>query len=398
MSESILHPKLHGTIVVSGLPGLGKSTLGFTAERPDKTFILDFDLKGKGMAKDYGIEQYYSPDFMTPDMDPSDYDANKISTWAVEKMKTIKPGTTNVVIDNATAWEAGMAKLVEKNPTKYGLNAKNVAAGIYGGANPGISILWQNMTSWLQSMGVQTVFMINHMSQPWANGAPVPNRYHIRGNKIFRQLSILTLIVVPSDTKRGGLPPLPSALVAKEALAVRNWSEEKQDYETKRALPMRIPIAGWKEIKQYFLHPADFSNPKPGEVWTDAEVFAYGEFMSAEQVGWIKDAAKIAYNEDGNPEMGTTSISTKPSVIRKSEPRKVITPPVAGELTVDLVKAAWLAEAQKVGMLKDYNDGIGMALLKSVLGETYAHISDEGTHLGDAKQIGTAKIMTWKPG
>ena len=381
MSESILHPKLHGTIVVSGLPGLGKSTLGFTAERPDKTFILDFDLKGRGMAKDYGIEQYYSPDFMTPDMDPSDYDANKISTWAIEKMKTIEPGTTNVVIDNATAWEAGMAKLVEKNPIKYGLNAKNVAAGIYGGANPGISILWQNMTSWLQSMGVQTVFMINHMSQPWANGAPVLNRYHIRGNKIFRQLSILTLIMVPSDVKRGGLPPLPSALVAKEALAARNWSEEKQDYETKRALPMRIPIARWKEIKQYFLHPADFSNPKPGEVWTDAEVSAYGEFMSAEQVGWIKDAAKIAYNEDGNP-----------------EPRKVITPPVAGELTVDLVKAAWLAEAQKVGMLKDYNDGIGMALLKSVLGETYAHISDEGTHLGDAKQIGTAKIMTWKPG
>jgi len=398
MSESILHPKLHGTIVVSGLPGLGKSTLGFTAERPDKTFILDFDLKGKGMAKDYGIEQYYSPDFMTPDMDPSDYDANKISTWAVEKMKTIKPGTTNVVIDNATAWEAGMAKLVEKNPTKYGLNAKNVAAGIYGGANPGISILWQNMTSWLQSMGVQTVFMINHMSQPWANGAPVPNRYHIRGNKIFRQLSILTLIVVPSDTKRGGLPPLPSALVAKEALAVRNWSEEKQDYETKRALPMRIPIAGWKEIKQYFLHPADFSNPKPGEVWTDAEVFAYGEFMSAEQVGWIKDAAKIAYNEDGNPEMGTTSISTKPSVIRKSEPRKVITPPVAGELTVDLVKAAWLTEAQKVGMLKDYSDGIGMALLKSVLGETYANVGNDGANLGDLKQIGAAKIASWKPG
>ena len=398
MSESILHPKLHGTIVVSGLPGLGKSTLGFTAERPDKTFILDFDLKGKGMAKDYGIEQYYSPDFMTPDMDPSDYDANKISTWAVEKMKTIKPGTTNVVIDNATAWEAGMAKLVEKNPTKYGLNAKNVAAGIYGGANPGISILWQNMTSWLQSMGVQTVFMINHMSQPWANGAPVPNRYHIRGNKIFRQLSILTLIVVPSDTKRGGLPPLPSALVAKEALAVRNWSEEKQDYETKRALPMRIPIAGWKEIKQYFLHPADFSNPKPGEVWTDAEVFAYGEFMSAEQVGWIKDAAKIAYNEDGNPEMGTTSISTKPSVIRKPEPRKVITPPVAGKLTVDLVKAAWLTEAQKVGMLKDYSDGVGMALLKSVLGETYANVGNDGANLGDLKQIGAAKIASWKPG
>jgi len=81
-----------------------------------------------------------------------------------------------------------------------------------------------------------------------------------------------------------------------------------------------------------------------------------------------------------------------------SEPVTEVKKVAPGSLTVDAVKAYWLTEAQKVGMLKNHSDGIGMALLKSVLGETYAHISDEGTHLGDAKQIGTAKIMNWKPG
>ena len=65
---------------------------------------------------------------------------------------------------------------------------------------------------------------------------------------------------------------------------------------------------------------------------------------------------------------------------------------------INAVKATWLTEAQKVGMLKDHNDGVGMALLKSVLGETYINVTTEGANLGDVKMIGINKILVWRPG
>ena len=51
-TPSKLHPKFQaGVVVNSGLWGLGKSTLAFTAERPSRTAVLDFDLKGEQMAR-----------------------------------------------------------------------------------------------------------------------------------------------------------------------------------------------------------------------------------------------------------------------------------------------------------------------------------------------------------
>jgi len=299
--DSIMHDKLYGLLVLSGLQGLGKSTLAFTAEHPKKTLVMDFDLKGEKMARDYGIEQYFAPNFLKPDQDPTDYDADKIAKWAMEIFQKIKPETTNVVIDNATALEMGLGHIVEANPKKYGLNAKNVAAGIYGGANPGISILWQNITSFLQSIGVKTIIMVNHMSQPWAGGAPVPNRFHIKGNKIFRQLSVGTFILVPGETARGGKPPIPSMLVMKEALAIRKFNQAQKVFTTTRALPMRIPVADWSSITHYFEKPANFEKPATGELWTSSEVDTFGEFLSKEQLQWIKDAAKAGYSEEGDP-------------------------------------------------------------------------------------------------
>ena len=293
---SIMNPKMNGLMVISGLQGVGKSTAAFTLEHPDLTFILDFDCKGARMAEEYGIKEYHAPSFMKPDMDPREYDAASIADWAIEKLKGIK-NSTYVVIDNATALEAGLEYVIEKDPAKYGLNPTNVSRGVYGGANPGISLLWNNIVNWLQNRGVRVITMVNHMSPPWANGAPIPNRFHIRGNKIFRNLSTGTFILIPAD--RGGQPPIPGALVVKEALANRKFDTKTGKYVTTRTLPFRIPIFTWDLVYEYFSKPVDFTKLSAGETWSNTEISTYGEFLSQEQLAWIKEAAKIGFSEDG---------------------------------------------------------------------------------------------------
>ena len=65
-TQGILHPKFQPDVaVISGLWGLGKSTLAFTVERPDQTAILDFDLKGEQMARDDGIRHYAAPNVVS---------------------------------------------------------------------------------------------------------------------------------------------------------------------------------------------------------------------------------------------------------------------------------------------------------------------------------------------
>jgi hypothetical protein len=310
-TDSILHPMMDGLFVLSGLQGGGKTTLAMTVEHPDLSAVLDFDLKGQKKAKGYGIERYYAPNFMTPDQDPLTYEPQKIVDWTMKVLKEIG-GITNLVIDNATALEAGLGYLVEKNPAYYGLNAKNVAAGRYGGPNPGVTLLWLNLYNWLRVRGIKVVFFINHMTQPWSETGPIPNRFHVKGNKIFRQLSSGTLIITPGDIKRGGKPPKPAALVIKESLSIDRWNEDLKRPETIRTVPMRFPIAEWPNISYYFDHPADFQNPAEGETWSKFELDAFGEFLSSEQLDWIKSAATIKYSEDGPA--ASTEVSPKPEV------------------------------------------------------------------------------------
>jgi hypothetical protein len=345
MGTSTLHPKFQsGVVVVSGLWGLGKSTLAFTAERPDQTAILDFDLKGEQMARDYGIRHYASPNVISDD--PAGYDVKLLADWFVEELQSIPDGITSLVLDNATWVEAGLGHVVARNPNKYGVREANVRTGQYGGVNPGITKLWANIVHYLQSTkGIKTIFAINHMSPPWVNHAPMLNKYVVRGNKVFRQLCICAFILVPPDMQRGGQPPVPSALVAKEALAIRRWDGER--YVTQRALPMRIPVADWPHINGYFEEPADFEHPAPGETWNDHELYAYGDWLSEEQVQWALSVQ--SYEEEVED--------------------------VAGEgPTIAEVKRLWVEEAARVGLIEGAKDTVGLQRLKGVLGTTYANL------------------------
>jgi hypothetical protein len=344
-TSSKLHPKFQsGVVVIAGL-WARRSTLAFTAARPDQTAVLDFDLKGEQMARDYGIRHYAAPNVVSDN--PADYDVKSLAEWFVQQVQAIPDGTTSLVLDNATWVEAGLGYLVARNPAKYGVREANVQSGRYGGVNPGITKLWANIVNYLQTVkGVKTVFAINHMSEPWINGVPALIKYVVQGNKVFRQLCICAFILVPPDIQRGGQPPVPSALVAREALAIRRWDGEQ--YVTQRALPMRIPVADWTHINRYFDEPADFAHPAAGETWSEHELHAYGDWLSEEQVQWALSVQ--SYEEE---------------VEEAASPQP----------TIAEVKQAWIEEATRVELVQGPQDVPGLQELKRLLGETYTNLA-----------------------
>ena len=315
MSKSIIHPKFEGTLVlISGLHGLGKTTLAATMENPALTGMIDFDLKGRALAQDLKMAWYNSPEHVgTPD----NYDVKDLADWFFNTLIKTPTGLSHLIIDNATWAEAGLGYRVLQNPAKYGVNAKNAQAGIYGGVNPGITVLWSSIFSFLQNKGIKTVTVINHMSQPWIDGKPAPNKFNVKGNKVFNQIASLAVILTPANPDRGGKPPIPSGLVIKEALSLTKFNSQTAEFSTTKAIPARIPICTWKRIIGYFFTPANFAKPEPGEEWTKAEVDSYSEWLSPEQIQWVmkvksySDEDEASTTETPEPTPGNTWLPSK---------------------------------------------------------------------------------------
>jgi len=317
MSKSIIHPKFEGTLVlISGLHGLGKTTLAVTMENPALTGMIDFDLKGRALAQDLKMASYNSPEHIGS---PDDYDVQGLAKWFLKTLTNIPAGLTHLIIDNATWAEAGLGWQVLQNPAKYGVNAKNAQAGIYGGANPGITVLWANIFGYLQNRGIKVVTVINHMSQPWINGAPAPNKFNIKGNKVFNQVASLAIILTPANPHRGGRPPIPSGLVIKEAINLTSFNEELGEFFTVKALPARVPVCTWKRITGYLNEPANFATPAPGEEWTQDETNSYSEWLSPEQVQWVMKVKSYSDEDDTQPEtLKARTVGEQPSANGKA--------------------------------------------------------------------------------
>lgn len=317
--KSIIHPKFEGTLIlISGLHGLGKTTMAATMENPALTGMIDFDLKGRALAQDLQMAWYTCPEGNTPD----DYDVKMLAEWFFKTLTKIPEGLTHLIIDNATWAEAGLGYRVLQNPAKYGVNAKNAQAGVYGGVNPGITVLWSSIFTFLQNRGVKVVTVINHMSQPWIDGKPAPNKFNVKGNKVFNQIASLAIILTPANPQRGGKPPIPSGLVIKEALSLTKFSTESGEFSTVKAIPARIPVCNWKRITGYFAKPADFAKPAIGEEWTKEEVNSYSEWLSPEQIQWVMQVKSYSEEDEVTAEPPTTK-AVEPSPGNTWLPTKV---------------------------------------------------------------------------
>jgi len=289
---SVAPPEIGGVSVISGLWGTGKTTLALTCENPALTTMIDFDLKSAAKARALGLE-YFSPAAIGMD-DPLDYDLDKLISWFRATIRDLpRDGKTTMIIDNGSPVEAAFGKLVGDSPASFGVNPANAASGSFGGVNPGVGQLWESTISYLERLGYERVFIIMHMSQSWTRSGPIPNKYKAKGNKTLSQLSNLSLIL--SKAKEINAPP--NAIVAKEALGVIRYDDG--EFNVLQALPPRIPHCDWDKIKEYIASAGTRTSFEDDEIPSAFEMSCYGEFMTPEQVAFIKAVAE-------NPEFTMT--------------------------------------------------------------------------------------------
>lgn len=287
--KSYLDERLYGVCYVSGLWGVGKTTFATTAERPELTAMVDFDLKFKQEANRLGFWYAYP---QSDGKSALDFDVAKLTEWLRDTLRDIPGQMTTVVFDNATGLEDLLKHIVSQNPAKYGVNPANAAAGRYGGVNPGVGKLWKQIVTFLQNRGVRVIFIVAHLGQPWIDGKPVPNKFRGKGNKTLQELANLSIILTRDKSQ------VPAGLVVKEQFAQRTF--DKGIWTIQRVFPSRFPQADWPHILEYFDKPADFASPDEGETWSRKELDMYGDLLTDAQMEFIKAVAGGEYLDDGD--------------------------------------------------------------------------------------------------
>lgn len=341
---TIVNPAITGTIVISGLWGSGKSTLGMTLEDPRLVTMLDLDQKSKGRAEALGMT------YLSPNVDissPEDYDREAILRWSQTTFGGLREkyaGQTTLFIDNGSYLEDAWHLAVLKDPAKYGVNPENARNGRYGGTNPGVSRIWQNTIAYLTGIGYQRLIVAMHMSELWAGGAPV-EKFKVKGNKVLTQLSNLSLVLIKSNIPNQP----PRAIVGKEALGLIRFVDG--EFKTFMALPPAIPICTWKHINQYIDTAPEREEFAKEEIPTKQEMERYGPWFSKEQKELVMTVAK-------NPNFGVTEEEAA-AVVSGNEPTFNSWEEVKQALVRDLGLPSM--EAAKQAMGKIYKEGMSFA-------------------------------------
>jgi hypothetical protein len=213
---------------------------------------------------------------------------------------------TVAVIDNVSPLELAMnaeaLRGIDRYTKDFGLSRSNIENNRYGGSKAIVNFLvTEKITAPLYAKGVQVVVATSHVKPPWVNGAPVANKWNMKGADRWQDLSILTVVLVPGD-----FPPVPTGIVFKEQLGGIAFNPETQDFDTSRRLPERIARCTFKEIKRYLREPADLNDPQLGEKLTRDEYYAYSDEFSKEQLAMVQVAGRLALMEAENEKSAPT--------------------------------------------------------------------------------------------
>jgi hypothetical protein len=284
MNKSIIPDVMQGVIFISGRRGYGKSWLASQVDAPNNVLFLDYDNKGEGIHNGLHFANYYNVSSMA-----AGGGSIAIYNTTIKLIASIeKDQYTTVILDNISQLEIALRveamRDIKGYAKEFGLNEKNIIDGKMGGVSTVVNPLVNNrICSPLYAKGIKVIVATSQATQAWSVNGPIRNKWNAKGADRWQDLSVLTLMLVPGD-----FPPTPSAIVQKEALGKITYNYETEEFNPQRYLPLRLPRATFGEIREYLKTPADLKNPKPGEIPTDAEMAAYSENFSQEQLGMIK--------------------------------------------------------------------------------------------------------------
>jgi len=284
MTNSILSPDMKGVMFVSGYRGKGKTFLAAHADFPQNIAFFDFDEgKAEGLHNQLGFGRYKPVEENEP-LERADMFLSLVENMPQDKF-------TVAIIDNVSPLEKALQAVVYRDAKKYsdiyGYTVNHILTDNFGKAR-GIAndLIGDAIAKPLHKKGIKLIIVTSHVKEKFNT----PGKMVIQGRDRWQDLSILTLILIDGDN-----PPIPSAIVQKEALGMISVADSEHDAIMRGEvashiivprLPARLPEATWQTIRGYLYQAANLKNPTKGEKLIPQEVEPFSERLSKEQIAY----------------------------------------------------------------------------------------------------------------
>jgi hypothetical protein len=252
--------------------------------------MLDYESKGEGLAQMLGLGGYFS--VMDDCAESLGFNFRPLAVFERTRqiLEAMPPNRfTTLVIDNGGLLQDGVVEEVKRSPMSYGVDPARALSGQYGGAWPGVKYVLRSLFALARSKGVKVIVVTFQPLKAWGDGKPLLNKFKTTDVGLWHELSVLTVVVTD------GLPenmPAPSGLVFKESLASIEWDAERGEMVPRRRLPFKLPLASMSEVYKYLREPADFKNPKRGELPEAGEMEPWSPTFGREQLVVLERMAR----------------------------------------------------------------------------------------------------------
>lgn len=275
-------------VIVTGGFGVGKSTFTLgTGATPERTFVCDFEKSQKSFAAQLPLT-YVDMQARMGELYPSGYKMINLFKEICAVMDAIEPGKYDIlVLDNASNLEDAITAYVEANPGEFG-HSTNQYNSMSGLKWADVKNKYQQLlTRWVSK--ARMIFIIVHLRDKWAGNSIIKDAFgkpvqEPKGKETLDQLSSLFVWL------EAGPGAIPAARVLKcrmdrkvyvadpdtppDGIPAKYLAElhGEPGLVSIPVLPLRLPKCTWPAIRDYMRNPADLSNPKPGEMPTEAQM------------------------------------------------------------------------------------------------------------------------------
>jgi len=254
--------------------------------------------------------------------------------WFVKTLdETLSKGKYKyLIIDTIEPIEAAMTAWAETNKNLSGWSGTKAYGRLETEA---VRPLYENLLEAFTQRGIETILMSSHIKRVWEDDKPILNKVQPGGRMaVLSRLSSMMFWVVQSADSIYGEP---AAIVLKARMGLMEAVNGR--WQPRRVLPRRIPHFNWSAVDAYIAHPADLTNPAPGEIMTSEEREMVSEMLTDEQMRLMVVGAEIELSAL-QPPTGML-IQSNPAVAETStETVEQIKQMIASEKTNDEIRQA----------------------------------------------------------